>query len=216
VGYLEDKYTRLLISENKHHHRKTITIWEILLILPISGTFPCPIFVLWMFEPKSELEMTTNNRVMKLSAHLVTEECASVSKLVGRCYCGGVSWEGIGEPAVTFYCHCSLCRRAGGAAFVGAAAFKPENVVFHGEANIKEFLPAGSKVPRRYCKKCNSYIAEDARSVLGVFALPIGLCQDKVPEIYTPKQHIFYDSRIVDVSDTLPKYMQMPDGPRAE
>ena len=98
---------------------------------------------------------------------------------------------------MTFYCHCSLCRRAGGAPFVGAAAFKPENVTFHGEANIRDFIPPKSRVPRRFCAKCSSYIAEDARPVLGVYALPIGLCQGPVEKIYRPNQHIFYGSRIM-------------------
>jgi len=151
----------------------------------------------------------------RICGHLGVNQCAAdQGKLTGRCHCGEVSWEGFGEPAVTFYCHCSLCRRSGGAAFVGAAAFKPENVVFHGEANIRDYVPPNSKVPRRYCKLCGSYVAEDARPVLGVYALPIGLCQEPVAEIYRPKQHIFYDSRIVDVSDTLPKYLKMPDGER--
>jgi len=154
-------------------------------------------------------------RMEELQKHLTPQPCAA-KKLVGRCYCGATGWEGIGEPAVTFNCHCSLCRRAGGAAFVSAAAFKPENVVFKGEANIRDYTPSGSRVPRRYCKQCGSYIAEDARPVLGVYALPIGLCQDPVDPIYAPKQHIFYDSRICDVSDTLPKFVTMPDGPRAD
>ncbi len=66
----------------------------------------------------------SNKRVDQLAGHLSLNETASGPKLSGRCACGAVSWEGIGEPAVTFYCHCSLCRRSGGAAFVGAAAFK--------------------------------------------------------------------------------------------
>jgi hypothetical protein len=99
---------------------------------------------------------------------------------------------------------------------VGAAAFKPENVVFHGEANIRDYIPPNSRVPRRFCKKCGTYIAEDARPVLGVYALPIGLCQDPVEPKYRPAQHIFYGSRIISVDDSLPKYEKMPDGPRAD
>lgn len=99
---------------------------------------------------------------------------------------------------------------------MAAAAFKPENVVFHGEANIRDFIPPGSRVPRRFCKKCSSYIAEDARPVLGVFALPLGLCQEPVEAKYRPAQHIFYTSGVLKVDDSLPKYEKMPDGPRAD
>jgi hypothetical protein len=145
----------------------------------------------------------------------LNQVAAPTSKLTGRCACGAVSWEGRGTPEITFYCHCSLCRRSGGAAFVGAAGFKPENVTFFGEANIRDFIPPKSKVPRRFCKKCSSYIAEDARPVLGIYALPLGLCQDPVEKIYRPAQHIFYDSRIIEIDDSLPKYLQLPNGPRA-
>ena len=68
---------------------------------------------------------------------------------------------------------------------------QPENTVFHGEANIRDYTPPNSRVPRRFCKKCGTYIAEDARPVLGVYALPLGLCSE-VDKIYWPKQHIFY------------------------
>ncbi len=121
-----------------------------------------------------------------------------------------MSWVGKGEPAVTFNCHCSLCRRAGGAAFVAAAAFKPENVEWKGESNIREYLPAKSRVPRRYCKLCGSYVAEDARTVLGVFALPIGLSTGMVDKVYHPTQHIFWDSRICDVPDSKSFEEQQP------
>ena len=137
-------------------------------------------------------------------------------KLVGRCACSSVSWEGLGEPVLTFNCHCSLCRRASGAAFVSAAAFKPENVIFRGEANIRDYTPPNSKVPRRFCKKCGTYVCEDARPVLGVFALPIGLSQDPVDKMYAPSCHIFYNSRIADVSDTLPKYADFTDSRRVD
>jgi hypothetical protein len=75
------------------------------------------------------------SRVSKLEAQLsMNETKAGGPKLSGRCACGAVSWEGIGEPAVTFYCHCSLCRRSGGAAFVGAAAFKVRDDSLSGRA----------------------------------------------------------------------------------
>ena len=99
---------------------------------------------------------------------------------------------------------------------MGAAGFKPEQVVFHGEANIRDYIPPNSRVPRRFCKKCSTYIAEDARPVLGIYALPIGLCQEMPDKKYRPAQHIFYDSRIIDVDDSLPKYLKLPDGPRAD
>jgi hypothetical protein len=125
-----------------------------------------------------------------------TTAASAAKKLEGRCSCGKAKWVGSGAPEFTFNCHCSLCRRSGGAAFVAAAAFKPENVLFSGD--IVEHKPANSKVPRRFCAHCHTYLAEDARPVLGVFALPLGLADPKVDVAYAPTQHIFYDSRVID------------------
>ena len=53
-------------------------------------------------------------RVEAVSHHLAANlTAAAADKLVGRCSCGSVSWEGRGDPAVTFYCHCSLWYVAG-------------------------------------------------------------------------------------------------------
>lgn len=51
--------------------------------------------------------------------------------------------------------------------------------------------------------------------MLGVYALPIGLC-DTVDAVYAPAQHIFYGSRIIDSSDKLPKYKELPDSERMD
>ena len=80
---------------------------------------------------------------------------------------------------------------------------------------MAEFLPKKSRVPRRFCAKCHSYLAEDARPTIGLFALPLGLADHaSVDKIYAPAQHIFFDSRVIDVDDSLPKFMQMPGGPK--
>jgi hypothetical protein len=45
---------------------------------------------------------TSNNNNM--SSLTTSQTAAEQTKLVGRCACGSVSWEGLGDPAVTFYC----------------------------------------------------------------------------------------------------------------
>ena len=55
-----------------------------------------------------------------------------------------------------------------------------------------------------------TYIAEDARPVLGVYALPVGLSAEKIDKCYEPAVHIFYGSRILDVTDNIPKWDTMP------
>ena len=124
----------------------------------------------------------------------------------------GLLDDSLENKILTLRLNCPTGRRSGGAAFVAAAAFKPESIKWSGE--MVDYKPANSKVPRRFCASCRTYVAEDARPVLGVFALPLGLTDPQPDKIYWPTQHIFYDSRVIDVSDKLPKFMQMPGGPQ--
>eukprot|EP01125_Pyxidicula_operculata_P021282 TRINITY_DN8132_c0_g1_i1.p1 TRINITY_DN8132_c0_g1~~TRINITY_DN8132_c0_g1_i1.p1 ORF type:complete len:857 (+),score=192.80 TRINITY_DN8132_c0_g1_i1:21-2591(+) len=131
--------------------------------------------------------------------------------LTGSCSCGSVGWEGQGQSAINFTCHCSICRSASGKPFLTAAGFKPEQVKFLNEEGLDKRYPENSKNLRFYCKKCNDYVAEDATRVLGVIGLPLHLSKS-VDDAYKPNHHIFYKFRSQDVQDSLPKWETLPEG----
>jgi phytoene dehydrogenase-like protein len=137
----------------------------------------------------------------------------SASSLTGKCSCGTVGWSATGSSSINFVCHCSICRTASGLDALPAAGFKSDQIMFENEAGIEARVPSNSKNPRLYCKKCNDYVAEDARRVLGVYALPLHRVDaDKIDDCYKPNAHIFYTDRVKDVDDALPKWSTVLQG----
>lgn len=94
---------------------------------------------------------------------------------------------------------------------MGAAGFKEENIAFIGQENIRGKLPTGSRNLRYYCRICDDYIGENAMAPLGLYMLPLRGASN-VHESYLPNHHIFYDFRVQDITDELPKWSTLPDG----
>jgi hypothetical protein len=79
------------------------------------------------------------------------------------------------------------------------------------EEGLQAELPPSSKNTRFYCKKCRTYMGEDATRPLGVIALP--LARAAAPhDCYKPNHHIFYANRVEDVADSIPKWVTLPEG----
>lgn len=73
----------------------------------------------------------------------------------GGCYCGENRFE-ISAPAVdTHHCHCSICRRLQGGAFVTLSIF-PKNAFRWVKGGDLASFDSSAKVHRHRCKKCGS------------------------------------------------------------
>ena len=76
--------------------------------------------------------------------------------ITGGCLCGAVRYE-ISEPlSQAGSCHCSMCRRAHGAAFATFAAVKPESfrwLAGHEDVSVYQSSPEGYRV---FCRHCGS------------------------------------------------------------
>jgi hypothetical protein len=51
-------------------------------------------------------------------------------KITGGCLCGDTKYTGIGEPKWVVHCHCKLCQRHSGAAFLTYVGFSYEDLVW--------------------------------------------------------------------------------------
>ena len=111
----------------------------------------------------------------------------------GGCLCGDVRYEIRGEPVYVFHCHCSMCRRAGGAAFQTWAGFGADALtVTQGEA---ETYNSSSFANRKFCGRCGGqlfyeYTTEQTPPVW------ITLGSLDRPERLTPQRHIFVADRV--------------------
>ncbi|HLK88307.1 MAG TPA: GFA family protein [Polyangia bacterium] len=126
----------------------------------------------------------------------------------GSCLCGGVRYEvdegGFGRVVS---CHCSMCRKATGAAFRTRAAVQPASFRWlAGEALVSRYESSPGET-HTFCRVCGSTLATflGAREI----GLPLGTLDDD-PGV-RPSAHVFVDSKApwFEITDGLP---QLPEG----
>jgi hypothetical protein len=76
-------------------------------------------------------------------------------KATGGCFCGQNRFE-INQPAIdTHHCHCSICRRLQGAAFVTLSIFPKSAFTWTAGGDLDTFHST-EKVHRHRCKACGT------------------------------------------------------------
>jgi hypothetical protein len=80
-------------------------------------------------------------------------------KYTGRCQCGGVAYEAVGDPVIVAQCHCEQCRRLSGTGHTVGAMFTVASVTMRGRMNDYCYISTlGSKVTKSFCRVCGSPI----------------------------------------------------------
>jgi len=115
---------------------------------------------------------------------------AALKDRTGHCLCGAVGFSARQVPTSFGACHCEMCRRWTGSAFL-AVTVPCENVTFTGAQHIKR-VQSSAWAERAWCDKCGTplwYRVTDDGPWSGNYELPIGLFDDTdgmtlVSEIY--------------------------------
>jgi hypothetical protein len=126
----------------------------------------------------------------------------------GSCTCREVTYEIIGKLSDVAFCHCSVCRRALGAAFGDYARVEGEFRWSAGEDLIAKYESSPS-VFRGFCSKCGSslgVLSEDSLLLwvtLGTVTGDSGV---------RPEAHIFVGSKApwYEITDDLPQFDEWP------
>ena len=94
--------------------------------------------------------------------------------LFGGCLCGSIRFEVTGRPSTIANCHCTMCRRASGGAFLPYAAYDTAQLRFTRMEPAR--YRSSNEAFRGFCPKCGSsiffaYAAEPERiwMTLGCF-----------------------------------------------
>ena len=130
-------------------------------------------------------------------------------KVTGGCLCGDTKYTGNGEPKWVVHCHCKLCQRHSGAAFLTYVGFS------YADLSWEEQPPAIYKmsdgVERGYCGNCGSTMTFGRPSLneISVFAGTLDY-----PDQITPTAHAFWDHHFswLDIKDDNPRYARHPAG----
>ena len=127
----------------------------------------------------------------------------------GSCLCGGVRFALDGAPQFINHCHCSMCRKAHGAAFGSFLhAHGGDFRWLSGQSLVENYNSSPGNV-RAFCRVCGSNVpvleGEGAHVIIPAGAL------DDDPNI-RPIVHIHISSKApwYEITDALPQFAEFP------
>jgi hypothetical protein len=123
----------------------------------------------------------------------------------GSCLCGSIRYEVRGALGPASHCHCSMCRKAYGAAFgTYARVQKSDFVLVSGAEDIASYR-SSPEVTRMFCRRCGSTLQFIRATRPNTFALALGTLDDD-PGVL-PSMHIHIETKVpwLDINDGLPQ-----------
>jgi hypothetical protein len=130
--------------------------------------------------------------------------------ITGSCLCGGVRYEIDGKIGPALNCHCSMCRKATGAAFRSRVAVPRMNFRWVTGEDLLTYYDCSPTTTRTFCKVCGSTLVSLFHDNPDTLGLPMGTLDDD-PSI-RPQFHVFVGSKApwFEITDRLPQYDEFP------
>ena len=126
----------------------------------------------------------------------------------GKCYCGAVKVTVSGPPVAAGYCHCLECRKWHSAPINAFAIWPADQVTLEGDTMASAVSEDSARVS---CRQCGGCVAnrKPTMDIIGVY--PMTLAGPANTFHFEPAFHIFYEERVMNVNDGLPKYVDLPE-----
>jgi hypothetical protein len=124
------------------------------------------------------------------------------------CDCGAVQLRLNGEPRVRGFCHCEDCRGLLDIPYHSVTAWEGESCeVVRGSDQLLSYQHPTKRMKRYFCAHCGETLFNtNAAGWRVVSQLLIRKNYgDELPAGLESRSHFFYDRRIVDIDDDLPK-----------
>lgn len=127
----------------------------------------------------------------------------------GGCLCGAVRYEVSGRALKVANCHCSMCRRHSGAAFLTYAAYPVDHVQFISGGPV-DYRSSRAAV-RGHCANCGSPLTFVFDADPNTVWLTAGSFDD--PNLVMPTEHWYTADTLdwVHLDDGLPRWTAAPD-----
>ncbi|KAJ5908673.1 hypothetical protein N7495_001355 [Penicillium taxi] len=129
------------------------------------------------------------------------------------------------SPIDAKFCHCRTCQVMHGAPYQWAAIFNKDDISFdHGCSGLLFYSASHntqeSELPMKVsCSFCHTLIMDEYDEVCLLFPQLIefdGTSDDRRKQMnhFKPSCHVFYEQRMLDISDGLPKWSEMANSSR--
>lgn len=124
------------------------------------------------------------------------------------CLCGGVRFEISGALGRASHCHCTMCRKAHGAAFGSYARVRSDDIRIAAGADLIASYPSSPGVARTFCSRCGATLQWLWSARPEVQAIALGILDDDPGT--RPECHIFVGSKApwYEIADALPQYRE--------
>jgi hypothetical protein len=123
------------------------------------------------------------------------------------CECGASRFEVNGQPIGRFFCHCLICQAFNKRQYADVTVFRARSVRLAGGCvlDFKRHRPFPG-LDRGTCAACHAPVVEFMRPwpLPRLAFVPAQTFPDR-SALPPPRRHIFYERRVHDVSDNLPK-----------
>ena len=126
----------------------------------------------------------------------------------GSCLCGSVSYEIDGSLRDASSCHCSMCRKAHGAAFGTYAGLEPDEFRWVSGEELVTVYTSSPGMGRCFCRACGSTLGAAQKGKVSWITLGT---VDGDPGV-KPRAHIFVGSKAPwhEITDDLPQFEEWP------
>lgn len=108
--------------------------------------------------------------------------------MTGACLCKSVTFTAEGVSPTFSACHCTMCRRWGGAPYFSVSV---TSVTFTGEEHITRYT-SSDWAERAFCSKCGTHLFYFLKP-LQLHAMSMGIFDDPSP--FTLSREIFIDRK---------------------
>lgn len=129
-------------------------------------------------------------------------------EFTGRCLCGAIEVVAAEPPQKIMHCHCSMCRRHSGAAFLTYAMFSSGSLRFSGQTPVT--YRSSEVAVRSHCGRCGSPVSFVYDTDPGAIYLPLGLFDQAAAML--PSEHWQASDMLpwLHLDDGLPRYASLP------
>jgi hypothetical protein len=125
----------------------------------------------------------------------------------GSCLCGAVRFDAELPSKWVAHCHCTLCRRAHGAAFVTWVGMDVTRVTLTDADGVLRFYESTPGADRGFCSRCGSMMFFRSTRWPGELHIARALFEADVDR--APQVHVFWDRHVdwvaLDPDDGLPR-----------
>lgn len=123
----------------------------------------------------------------------------------GTCLCGAVSFAMAAPSKWVAHCHCTLCQRAHGAAFVTWVSADESRVTVADSSGRLRWFSSSPHAQRGFCARCGSTLF--FRSSKWPGELHIARANFIGPVDRQPQVHAYYDTHVnwLELNDSLPR-----------